>query len=137
MAELSVSWSPNGEDGALDATVASGEFSGHSFARFDRRWLKDNFVAPLQAYPLSATQPPMIEDRGVLRIAVTPCDSRGTLLVRVDLATDARSSPDAECQHAVTVRFLTDYAAVAKFAVAFDAVLDGRRETATLRGEMR
>jgi hypothetical protein len=143
MAELTLSWSPNGEEylGVLDATVTSSEFSGHSFAWFDRRWLKDNFVAPLETYPLSAAQPPKIErhlwdrDHGVLRIAVTPYNSRGTLLVRVDLATDVQSGPDEDLQHAITVRFLTEYEAVRKFAAEFDAVLDGRRENAILRNQ--
>jgi hypothetical protein len=73
-------------------------------------------------------------DQCHLRIVVTPYDSRGTLLARIELATQSWKTPDIDQQHSVTVRFLTDYAAVAEFAGTLDRVLDGANEQAILKG---
>jgi hypothetical protein len=61
-------------------------------------------------------------------------DLRGTLLVRVHLATKSHDTPDKDRQHSVTVRFLTDYVAIAQFADDLEQVLDGVRPEAVLRG---
>src|ERR1700729_4196503 len=100
MAELTLSWSPNFEEylGILDASVSSGDFSGHGYAWFDRRDIKGTFIPALRMYPLSASRPPKIEgshrgafrhdgkDRIELGIMITPYNRRGALMVRVDLA---------------------------------------------------
>jgi hypothetical protein len=146
-AELRLAYKPDDEWlGELDAVVRSGAFSGKGSAWFDRIYLKETFVAALRAFPLTSTSPPMIEggfwskdsqrslDQCHLRIVFTPYNSRGTLLVRIDLATQSRKTPDIDQQHSVTVRFLTDYAAVAEFADTLDRVLDGANEQAILKG---
>ena len=63
---------------------------------------------------------------------MTPFNSRGWLLVHVDLATFSATDPDVEMKHMVTLRFLTDYAAIAGFADSFQRVLDGAKDRAIL-----
>jgi hypothetical protein len=145
-AELCLTYRPEDEwHGELNATVRSGAFSGQSSAWFDRTNLKKTFVAALRAYPLTPTALPMIEggiwskdnrgslDQCHLRVAVTPSDSRGTLLVRADLATQSWRPLETDQQHSVTARFLTDYVAVAEFADELDRVLDGVQEQALIK----
>ncbi|WP_225673693.1 hypothetical protein [Bradyrhizobium hereditatis] len=104
------------------------------------------FVAALRSFPLTATTPALIEDgiwskenpasleQGHLRIAVKPYDSRGTLLVHVDLSSEVWTARDADLQNLATIRFTTEYAAVDRFAQEFEEVLDGKRDVAVLTG---
>lgn len=146
-AELHLSYRPDDEwHGQLDATVRSGAFSGRGSAWFNRQQLKETFAAALRAFPLSASDPPMIEggfwrkeqpgtlDQCHLRIHVRPYNSRGTLLVQVDLATECWASPDNDQQQSVTARFLAEYATLGEFASHLEQVLDGKRDEAILRG---
>ena len=129
-AELSLSYKPDDEwCGRLTAAVKAGAFAGQGSAWFDPNHLKDKFVAALRAYPLSASEPPKIEsgflskenphvlEQCHLRIIVRPYNSRGTLLVQVDLATECHETPDADQQQSVTARFLTEYPALEKFHI--------------------
>ena len=61
-------------------------------------------------------------------------DSRGTLLVHVDVSTEVWKTPDTDLQNSATVRFRAEYAAVDIFAKEFEEVLDGKREAAILNG---
>jgi hypothetical protein len=145
-AELCLAWSPDDDDGfgKIFATAKSGPFSGQGSAWFDRTTVKENFVAALRHFPLSATAPPIIESgfwskekprtlsQCHLRVVVSPYNKRGALLVRVDLATESGKTPDVDVQHAVTVRFLTEYAAIARFADDLDNVLDGAARQASI-----
>jgi hypothetical protein len=147
MAELTLSWSPNGEEhlGILDATVSSGDFSGHGYAWFDRRQIRDTFIAALRAYPLSVDRPPRIEGSHRiiatpngeepigLGIMIVPYKSRGALLVRVDLASETRTNPDKNMLHTITVRFVVQYEALGKFSTDLEAALYGKKERAVLR----
>jgi hypothetical protein len=108
------------------AVVTSGAFSGEGSAWFDRQYLKETFVAPLHAFPLSASDPPLID--GGFCIAVRPYDSRGTLLVQVDLASESWATPDKDKQQHVTARFLTEYAPLEEFASSLEQVSDGKGE---------
>jgi hypothetical protein len=69
-----------------------------------------------------------------LRITVKPHNSRGTLMVHVDLATETSRTPDADLQNCATIRFLTEYADVDSFAAQFAQVLDGKEKLALLKG---
>jgi hypothetical protein len=132
--------------GQIIATVKSGEFSARGAAWFDRINVKETFLATLRSYPLTAVAPALIEggfwskerpgslDQCHLRIAVKPYNSRGTLLVHVDLSSEVWSTPDADLQSFATVRFTAEYAAVDRFAQEFDEVLDGKRDEAILTG---
>jgi hypothetical protein len=147
-AELRLSYRPDDEwVGQLDASVTSGAFSGKGSAWFDRQYLKQTFVAALRAFPLSTSDPPVIEGgfwnskerpgtlkECHLRIAVRPYNARGSLLVQIDLASESRSTPDKHQQQSVTARFLTEYAALDVFASHFEGVLNGTRDKAVLRG---
>jgi hypothetical protein len=146
-AELRLRYSPENEwNGELFAAVRSGAFSGEGSAWFGREQLQQNLVVPLRAFPLSASNPPMIEGgywgedkprtltQCHLRIAVRPFDSRGALLVQVDLASSSQTTPDKDLQQLVTVRFLTEYTALDTFAADVEQVLDGKSESAVLRG---
>jgi hypothetical protein len=146
-AELRITYAPDDEWlGVLDAVVKSGAFSGRGAAWFDRETLKTGFVRALRAFPISATDPPMIEggfwnkdkpilDQRHLGIAITPYNSRGSLLVRVDLMTEFHESSENDHRQSVTARFLTEYAALDPFASHLEQVLDGRRDVALLAGE--
>ena len=150
--ELSLLFSFHDDDdglGKLFATVKSGAFSGEGNAWFDPTAVKETFVAALRAFPISTTNPPTIEGgfwskreprtlgQCHLRVVVSPYDKLGKLLVRVDLASESEKTPDIDLQHAVTVRFLTEYAAIAAFADDLDrvlSVLDRAACRATLTG---
>ena len=69
-----------------------------------------------------------------LRILIRPHDSRGSLLVQVDLASESWTAEDRDLQQSVAARFLADYAAIDAFAAHFELVLDGNLESAILAG---
>jgi hypothetical protein len=146
-AELRVAYRPDDEwCGQLDAIVKSGSFSGAGSAWFDRQSVKENFIAALHRFPISASNPPMVEsgfgskerpgtlEQCHLRIAIRPYDVRGTLLVQVDLAAESWTTPDSDQQQSVITRFLTEYAAVEVFASNLKQVLNGERDFAVLPG---
>jgi hypothetical protein len=132
--------------GEIIATVTSGAFSGRGAAWFDRTNVKETFLAGLKAFPLTSASPPVLEggfwskkEKGKLeqchlRITIKPHDSRGTLMVHVDVATESRRSPDAELQNCATIRFLTEYGFLDSFAAQFEQVLDGKEQVALLKG---
>ena len=149
-AELSLAYNTDDEwTGELSATVRAGAFSGEGSAWFDRINVKETFIARLRSFPLDAADPPTVEggfwskggegrlDQCHLHISIKPYDSRGTLLVHVELMSESWQTPDADLQNAVTIRFLTEYAAVDLFAGHLDELLDGTRQEALLKGEMR
>ncbi len=138
-AELRLTWTPDYDwHGTLEGVVKSGAFRGRGCAWFDGIQLKETFIAALRAFPLSASDPPMMGD-GDLRIAITPYDVRGTLLIEVYLATQSwttqpNSTQANRAQQTVTARFLTEYAALDRFASHLEQVLDGNRNEAVLSG---
>ena len=145
--ELHVAYQPDDDGtGKIIATVKSGEFSARGAAWFDPIDVKRTFVAVLRSFPLTATTPALIEggfwskerpgslEQCHLRIVVRPYNSRGTLLVHVDLSSEVWSRPDADLQSLATVRFTTEYTAVDRFAQELEAVLDGKRDVAVLTG---
>jgi hypothetical protein len=143
MAELTAMWSSDGEElGTLDVEVRSGSFAGHSYAWFDQAHLKSTFIVALKAYPLDPVSPPVLEGSELMgtegprsvRVTVMPHDRRGTLLVRVDLASWGYPNPSSDREHTLTARFLTEYGMLTRFAEELEALLDGSKETATLRG---
>jgi len=69
-----------------------------------------------------------------LRISIKPLNSRGMLLAHVDLGAGLWTTSDSEPQNSATIRFLTEYAAVDRFAAELEQVLDSKRELAVLTG---
>lgn len=146
-AELRITYSPDDEWlGVLDAVVKSGAFSGRGSAWFDRITLKTDFIAALRAFPLSTANPPIIEggfwnkekpilNQRHLGIAIIPYNTRGSLLVQVDLATESNAASGNDQRQSVTARFLTEYAALEPFASQLEQILDGRQDEALLVGE--
>ena len=145
--ELQVAfWTDEEYAGQITATVKSGQFSARGAAWFDRTHVKSTFLAELRTFPLSATNPPTLEggfwnkgnprqlDQCHLRISIKPHDSRGKLLVHVDVSSEVWKTPDADLQNSATVRFRTEYATLDRFAEEFEQVLDGKREFAVLKG---
>ena len=144
--ELQVAYQADDDGtGKIIATVKSGEFSAQGAAWFNPTEVKRTFVAALRSFPLTAITPALIEGgfgskerpgslECHLRIAVKPYDSRGTLLVHVDLSSEVWSTPDADLQNLATIRFTTEYTAVDRFAQELEAVLDGKRDVAVLTG---
>ncbi len=148
-AKLQLTYKPDDEwVGELTAVVRSGMFSGKGTAWFDRTNLKESFLAAAQSFPFSLTSPPTIEggfwtkgkpgslDQCHIRIVIKPYGLRGTLLVHVDLASESWKSPDVDLQNSATIRFLTEYEAVNKFAKEIVDLLDGAREQAILTGTL-
>jgi hypothetical protein len=142
-AELHIAYEPD-EDrtGKIIATARAGAFAGRGEAWFGSDL--DEFVKDLRSYPLSRDKPPMIEGgyfdaQGTLaqcfvRIVVKPHDHRGHLLVQAELATLVQSTPDADVQNSATIRFLTEYAILERFAAELGDMLKGRRQVAILIG---
>jgi hypothetical protein len=146
-AELRVSYQRDDEwIGQLIAVVTSGAFSGAGAAWFDSQSIKDPFIARLRQFPIPEVDPPTLVggfssretpqklDQCHLGISVRPYGRRGALLAHVELATEARTTPDKDQQQSVIARFLTEYEAVGIFASHLEQVLDGEREFAVLSG---
>jgi hypothetical protein len=146
-AELRLSYRPDDEwHGQLEASVMSAPFSGRSSAWFTRQHLKEKFVVALRKFPLSGSEPPMIEsgfaskdkpwtlEQCHLRIVIKPYNARGSLLVYVDLASESWTTPDKDFQQSMIARFPVEYAAIESFATHLEEVLDGKREAAILFG---
>jgi hypothetical protein len=146
MPELRVTYSPDDEwTGELKAVVECSGFSGQGSAWFAPGRLKQDIIPAFRMFPISDSQPPKIEggfwDKGRrgeleqyhLRIAVRKYNSRGHLLVQVELATESWRTPDTDLQQTVTARFLADYAGLGGFADELEQVLDGGLEKAVLR----
>jgi hypothetical protein len=119
--------------GELDATAHSQSFSGHSYTHVSPQAMKE-FARALRAFPIVAATTPTIQastlwsDPAIagdgLGIEIAPHNSRGTLIVRVDLCTR---------QHSVTIRFLTDYSAIERFASDIEAMLAGNQSEVVLK----
>jgi hypothetical protein len=146
-AELRITWRPDDDGtGQIIAAAKSGAFSAQGSAWFNPDQVKTTFVAGLRSFPLTSANPPTIEggfwskqnrgglDQCHLRINIKPHNSRGTLLVHVDLASESWKTPDVDLQNCATIRFLTEYAAVDGFAEQLERVLDGERDEAVLQG---
>jgi len=138
VAKLELEYSPDDEwDGGLWAFVESNGYSGKGHAwGIDRQTITDKFLRALRIYPIPTESPPLLKaeifGQCHLRIAVSPFNAVGHLLVRVDLTTDFDF--DRELQCSATVRFLTEYALLDRFADELERVLEGRRDVATLEG---
>jgi hypothetical protein len=128
--------------GEIIATAKSGDFAAQGSAWFNPDRVKAFFLASLQSFPLTSANPPMLEggfpnckgglDQCHLRVSIEPYNTRGTLVVRVDLASPAWNAGHAELRNSATISFLTEYAAVAEFAKQFGRVLDGTKDEAVL-----
>jgi hypothetical protein len=132
---LQLSYLPDDEQlGELIAVVKTEDFAGRGTIWIDRHKIRETFVPALRAYPLWADDRSLLEgkNRDHLKIAIRPYDSKGALLVQVDIVTQCYSTPDTDLQQSVTVRFLTNYNALETFAHELDQVLEGNRERATL-----
>ncbi|MBR1226442.1 MULTISPECIES: hypothetical protein [unclassified Bradyrhizobium] len=146
VAELRITYRPDDDGtGQIIATAQSGAFSAQGSAWIGPDQVKHTFVASLRAFPLTSPNPPTIEggfwsgdgtlDQCHLRITIKPYNSRGTLLVCVDLASESsRRTPDADVQNCATIRFLAEYAAVGGFADQLERALYCESEEAILKG---
>jgi hypothetical protein len=150
-ASLRLTYTPDDQYfGEVIAVVVSGAFSGRGRGWFDKDQIKTTFLAALRVSPIPAAPAPKIEsgyankeqrdilDLCFLRIEIVPYDGRGTPLVKVDLMTEPRDTQLAVERgnlQKVEARFLTEYAALDRFAVEFGEVLDGMRQEVNLIGE--
>lgn len=143
--ELKVNyWADDDATGELMATAAVGAFSARGAACVGRAHVKQAFLTALRAFPLTSANPPLVEggvwkDNGLLdqcslRITIKPYGRRGKLLVHAELASEAWEPADADLQNRASIRFLTEYAVVERFAEEFEQVLDGKLEVAILKG---
>jgi hypothetical protein len=63
-------------------------------------------------------------DETHLAILIAPYDVRGTLRVRVELATPASETHEKDVHQEARLQFLTHYADIARFRSSFAAMLD-------------
>jgi hypothetical protein len=95
------------------------------------------FRDDLSRYPLSYEQPVSISSDendfglafttfGHVGLTITPVNTRGVLLVRVELTTDPVVSLDVELQQRAVLCFPTSYAAVDRFRAELGQALEGR-----------
>ncbi|BAM90497.1 conserved hypothetical protein [Bradyrhizobium oligotrophicum S58] len=142
-AELQIVYEPDDDGtGKVIASAKAGPFSAKGAAWFGRDL--DIFLKRLRSYPLSSEKPPMIEggyydDKGNLkqchvRIVIRPHDLRGRLLVQAELTSEVWSMPEAIVPNSASIRFLTEYAVLERFAAEFEELLKGRRQVAILTG---
>ena len=137
MAKLDLKYSPEDEWSAgLWAFVESDGYSGKGHAWLDRQTITDKFLRALRIHPIPTEPPPLLEaaifGQCHLRIAISPYDVVGHLLVQVDLTNEFAFNRELRCS--ATVRFLTEYAMLDRFADELEQVLEGRRNIATLEG---
>jgi hypothetical protein len=144
-AQLEMTYEADDEwTGEVFAVVKAGAFSAKGSAWFSPDQVKSGFVAKLRSYPLSSTEPPLIEGGGLtsardqfsFRIIVRPFDLRGRLLVHADLASEVWEPRSTDLWSRASIRFLTEYTAVENFATELEQVLDGAREVAVLKGSI-
>jgi hypothetical protein len=148
VAQLRLTYRSDNEwDGQLDAAVTSELFSGAGSAWFSSEELKGTFIAALRSFPLSTSNPPLIEggnwsqekpgtlEQCHLRIAIRPYNVLGILLVQVDVASESMTVNDL--QQSATARFLVEYNALDEFASHLEQVIDGKREAAVLSGPVK
>ncbi|GAA0602681.1 hypothetical protein GCM10009416_45580 [Craurococcus roseus] len=123
--------------GQLHASAEAFGFSGRSSAWFGRDDLVE-FRRHLGAYPL-LPRPAAIsggvgvspggEPRDVhIRLTIAPFDTKGGLLVRVELACEPPVPPGADCEQRAHLCFPTDYASLDRFRIALGPMLDGGAE---------
>jgi len=147
VAELRITYRPDDDGtGQITATARSGAFSGQGSAWGNPDSVKHAFVAGLRAFPLTSASPPTVEggfwsrekqgslDQCHLRITIKPLNTRGTLPVHLELASEVQKTPDADLQNCATIRFLAEYEAVRGFAEQLERVLYGESEEAVLKG---
>ncbi|MGO4388469.1 hypothetical protein AB4Y85_13125 [Microvirga sp. 2YAF29] len=142
---LRLTYEPDDEwHGELHAIAHASDFIGSGSAWFSRESLI-GFSRALGQYPLPAHAPVAIfggvgaiaADRpGHIQIGITiaPADITGTLLVRMELATDPlKATHRSEPQQSAVLCFITEYAALDQFRIALASMLDAGTE-AILRG---
>jgi len=151
-ATLALRYEPDDvHSGALTASVVAGGFSGTGRAWFDPAGIKTRFLAELRSFPVEVSTFPKIEggfykagnpdvlEHCFLRIEIVRFDSRGTPLVKVSLMSHPDNTSIAAEKwilQKVETRFLTDYAAIDRFATDVEKLLDGQLGEAVLEGEI-
>jgi hypothetical protein len=122
--------------GELSAEVQSHGFCGTGYANFDLKVLRERARA-FTKFPLSSGEAVYIEGgywskedattlvQEHLYVGISPVDSRGTLMLRVRLATpgDADESP---LRNRISVEFNIEYQQLAKFADDLAALAMGQ-----------
>ena len=127
-------WADDDNTGELLATATAGAFSARGSAWVGRVHVKQTFPTALRIFPLTSTNPPVVEggvwkDNGLLdqcslRITIKPYDLRGRLLVHAELASEVWEASESELQNRASIRFLTEYAVLDRFADEFEQVLE-------------
>jgi hypothetical protein len=127
----------NDGTGELEAHVSSDEFAGVGRAWFNVSDIAE-FAQSLRAFPLTLDHAPAIQggygEQCNLKLCVRPYDARGLLLVKVDLATRIWNADDREGQQKISARFVTEYAAVNRFADELSRLVDEKIDEAVLIG---
>jgi hypothetical protein len=128
------------ENGLLTAEVKAGGYVGHGSAWFGREFIRKYFVEEFRRHPITKDRPVGLDagldfDPKAVRLRISPHDNKGRLLVEVSLSAPAQSEhPMGDIENELTVRFVTNYEAILRFASAIEAQLDGGDLPSTLIG---
>ncbi|WP_439574989.1 hypothetical protein [Phreatobacter sp.] len=124
--------------GELHVFAKARGFAARASAWFNRDTLID-FARALSQYPLPST-PPLTISGGVgaleadqpdlvrVGLAIAPAGARGQLLVRIELASDPQGEVVADVQQRASISFPTEYAALERFRISLEPMLDGDGE---------
>ena len=138
MSSLTVTYQHSLDDdfGRLRLALATEDFSGRG--GFWVQWQDvEEFAASLGAYPLPVASPPIAQwgfeklegDDLIIGLEVKPADTRGTLLVSVEVA------DDFEPRRRLRANFTTHYPQLEAFQQALMKVMRREAEEAVLTGE--
>ena len=148
MSELSVEYQADDEwMGKVAVRVRTDDFAGFASAWISLEHLRD-FAAALDCYPLPTEEPPRFEveygasldgrtpPQTLIRVTLRPYGPLGKVLVRAELwaERDFAISADHDLHQTVDARFLTDYAAIDRFAGRLKAMVAERSAQAVLEG---
>jgi hypothetical protein len=128
--------------GQLSVEISAAGFAGVGSAWFDLQGLED-FARSLEAFPLPAVNPPTLEggfwrndgkglEQRHVRLIFQPANRRGTVGVRVELATPSWEGDRPESQKELGLDVYTDYASLQRFATDFAHLARGELPEAVL-----
>lgn len=141
--KLILTYTPeNAFDGELCASIESVGYSGRGTAWFSVNQLH-SFCAALGEYPISSNSPPSLQggywsDDGTVLVQthvgliIAPYDSRGSLLVSVQLSSPIGELESHDLHRTLATHFRTDYPSLAKFRASLLALVTSETDEASL-----
>ena len=133
--------------GQLSVEISVAGFAGVGSAWFDLHRLEE-FAQSLEAFPLPSVDPPTLEggfwrmdgkalEQRHVRLIFKPANRRGTIGVRVELATPLWEGDRPESQKELGLEAYIDYASLQRFAADFTQLARGEVTEALVLVEER